>query len=77
MIQDPGKAEVSELNVLSDVEEDVGWFQVSVKNGGPAVAAPVTLLQGQRELGHDPQDELLLQETPVKQSVKDEAMPVM
>lgn len=64
VVQNPGQAEVSELHVLLDVEEDVGWFQVPVKDRGPAVAPPVTLLQGQGELRHHPQDELLLQITP-------------
>lgn len=64
MVQDPREAEVSELHVLFDVEEDVGWFQVSMKNRGPAVTASVALLQGQRELRHDSQDKLLLQITP-------------
>lgn len=64
MVQNPGQAEVSELHVLLDVEEDVGRFQVSVKDRGPAVAPPVTLLQGQGELRHHPQNEPLLQVPP-------------
>lgn len=60
MVQDPCKAKVSELDVLSDVEEDVGWLQVSMKNRRSAIAASVALLQGQRELCRDAQDKLLL-----------------
>lgn len=66
MVQDPRQAKVAQFDILLDVEEDVGWFQVPMKDCGPAVTPPVTLLQGQRELGHDSQDELLLQIAPVK-----------
>lgn len=63
MVQDPREAKVSELHILFDVEEDVGWFQVSMKDCSPAVTASVALLQGQHELCHDSQDKLLLQIT--------------
>lgn len=46
MVQDSRQAKVTELNVLFDVEEDVGWFQVSMEHGGPAVTPSVALLQG-------------------------------
>lgn len=46
VVQNPRQTKVPELDVLLDVEEDVGWFQVPMKNRGPAVAAAVALLQG-------------------------------
>lgn len=47
VVQDPGQAKVSQLYILFDIQEDVGWLEVSMKNGGPpAIAAPVALLQG-------------------------------
>lgn len=64
MVQDPRKAKVAELHIVSDVEEDVGGLQVSMKNCGAAITASVAFLQSQCELCHDSQDELLLQVTP-------------
>lgn len=61
MIQDPRKTKVTKLHILFDVEEDVCWFQVSMENRGPTVAASVALLQGQHKLCHDSQDKSLLQ----------------
>lgn len=64
VVEDPGETKVSELHVVLDVEEDVCGLQVPVEDRGSAIAAPVALLQGQRQLRHHLDDELLIQISP-------------
>lgn len=68
VVQNPRQAKVPKLDVLLDVQEDVGRFQVPMEDRGAAVASAVAFLQGQGKLSHDSQDELLLQITPAGQT---------
>lgn len=59
MVEDACQTEVTQFDILLDIQENVGWLEVAVEYSTASIVPPMALLQSQGKLCQHSQDKLL------------------